>query len=80
MKEMYYQSIGWYGVVAILMAYAATTLEYIPPDSLTYLFLNSSGALALIIQSAAIRNWQLIVLNLVWLAVAAVGLSQLLLQ
>lgn len=77
---MLYQTIGWYGVVAILLAYAGTTLEIVAPDSLLYLILNSSGALALIVQSYVIKNWQLVVLNVVWLLVACIGLVQALLQ
>ena len=77
---MWYQIIGWYGVFAILFAYAGSTLDMVQSDSLLYLLLNSSGALALIIQSAVIKNWQLIVLNVVWLLVACIGLTQVLLQ
>ena len=77
---MWYQIIGWYGVFAILFAYAGSTLDMVQSDSLLYLLLNSSGALALIIQSAVIKNWQVIVLNVVWLLVACIGLTQVLLQ
>jgi len=77
---MWYQIVGWYGVIAILIAYASSTLELLMPHSLAYLGLNASGAIALIVQSYVIKNWQLVVLNVVWLLVAGVGLVQVLLQ
>jgi len=67
---MTYQIIGWYGVVAILLAYVLVTTKTLNVTDILYVFLNGSGALALIIQSYAIRNWQLVTLNCVWLLVA----------
>lgn len=77
---MWYQIIGWYGVLAILLAYALITFEIVTASAVMYLILNSSGALALIVQSYSIRNYQLIVLNVVWLIVACLGIGQILLQ
>lgn len=73
---MLYQIIGWYGVAAILLAYTLVTFDQYGSDHMIYLFLNGSGAAALIVQSYVIRNWQLVVLNVVWLAVALAGVVQ----
>jgi hypothetical protein len=77
---MWVQLAGWYGVGAILVAYALITFKVLTAETIIYLALNSTGALALIVQSYAIRNYQLIVLNVVWLLVACLGIAQALLQ
>ena len=74
------QIIGWYGVLAILVAYALITLDQLGTEHMLYIFLNGSGALALIIQTWQRRNWQLVTLNIVWLLVAIAGVVQMLVQ
>jgi len=77
---VWYQIVGWVGVSAILLAYTFITFDQLAIDHLLYVTLNGGGALALIIQSYMIRNYQLIVLNVVWCLVAVAGLVQYLLQ
>lgn len=66
--------LGWYGLIAILSAYLATNAEWIALDSLTYRILNLTGAIALIADSWPDRNWQIVVLNAVWAAIAVIAL------
>lgn len=72
--------VGWIGVGSILVAYMLITFDQLQTDHLLYLGLNGGGALALIIQSYMIRNYQLVVLNVVWCLVAVAGVVQYLLQ
>ncbi len=62
------ETVGWYGMCAILGAYALLSLKIISPGPL-YQLLNLSGAIALIIDSWPDRNWQIIVLNSIWAAI-----------
>ena len=65
---------GWYGVLTILGAYAASNLGALALGSLTYKLLNLTGATALIADSWPDRNWQVIALNGVWIVIALIAI------
>jgi hypothetical protein len=64
------ETLGWYGFAAILGSYALSNIGMLAVDSGIYRILNLSGALALIADSWPDRNWQIIILNAVWAAIA----------
>jgi hypothetical protein len=66
--------IGWVGVLLILLAYILTTFDIIKPQELIYGFLNFFGAIGIITSSYGKRDFQPILLNVVWLIVAAAGI------
>jgi len=68
---------GWYGVLAILAAYALLSFKVIGSDSLPYQLLNLTGAGGLIIETAAKRDVQPVVLNAIWAAVALVAIIRI---
>jgi multidrug transporter EmrE-like cation transporter len=68
---------GWYGVVAIVGAYALVSFNYIEAGSLTYQLLNASGAVGILVVSWYKRNYQPVALNVIWLLIAAVALWQM---
>jgi hypothetical protein len=68
------EAVGWYGLAAILGAYAASSFGVLAAGSALYRLLNLTGALALIIDSWPDRNWQVIVLNAAWASIAIVAL------
>ncbi len=61
---------GWVGVVAIVCAYALVSYGFISPDQLAYQLMNLLGATGIIINSWSKRDYQPVVLNVVWLVVA----------
>lgn len=67
------EAVGWYGMAAVLLAYAATSFGRISPDSYPYILLNGTGALALAYHSYVKKDQQPFVLNFVWLAIALFG-------
>jgi hypothetical protein len=69
--------IGWYGVLAILAAYGLLSFKVIGSNSLAYQLLNLTGAVALIIETAAKRDVQPVALNIVWAAVALVAIVRI---
>ncbi len=67
--------IGWYGVLAILVAYTLLSFKLIGSNTLIYQLLNLTGAAGLIIEAASKKDTQPVVLNIVWAAVAVVAIG-----
>lgn len=76
----WYEIIGWFGVVAILLAYAGVSFSILMAADWLYFLLNGSGAFALMVQSFMRKNIQVCILNFVWTLIAIVGVITLLLQ
>lgn len=71
---------GWYGVIAILAAYALLTLGVLSPQHLAYHILNLTGALGIIASSTVTRDWQADTLNVVFGLIAAFGIASVFLR
>jgi hypothetical protein len=65
--------IGWIGVLLILTAFTLTTFSIIDAKDIAYGILNFIGALGIITSSYAKKDFQPVILNLVWLLVATIG-------
>ncbi|MBX3463604.1 MAG: hypothetical protein KF830_10560 [Planctomycetes bacterium] len=70
-------AIGWYGMVAILTAYALLSFRWIDQGVL-YQLLNLTGALGVGLVCWRRRTWQAFWLELVWAGVALLALLRLL--
>jgi hypothetical protein len=68
------ESLGWYGVAAILAAYAGANFGWMSVHSPLYLILNLTGSLGIAIDAYAQKNWQPVVLNAVWFLIAGIGI------
>jgi paired small multidrug resistance pump len=66
--------IGWFGVLLILFAFALTTFEIIDAKNIAYGLLNFVGAFGIMISSYAKKDFQPVILNIVWLLVATIGI------
>ena len=73
------QIIGWYGVLAIITAFALLNFGILGTDNLVYQLLNLTGAIGIIIEAGAKNDYQPVALNIVWLLVATYGLLRTLL-
>ena len=71
--------LGWYGLIAVVIAYASVSLSFVSPNSYVYQFLNLSGAVGLGLVAFVKKAYQNGVLNLVWGAIAVLALVQLIL-
>jgi hypothetical protein len=69
--------IGWYGMAAVLGAYALVNLSILPSDSLVCILLNLTGSVCLLIVSAIKRAHPLVALNIVWAVIAIIGLLRI---
>lgn len=68
--------IGWYGVVAIIGAYFFLSFGLLAADTVAYQVLNATGALAIIIHSIFKKDFQPLVLNIIWIVIALIGIFQ----
>jgi len=66
--------VGWFGVLMILLAFSLSTFDVIDTKSTIYGVMNITGALGIIISSYAKKDFQPVILNVVWLFVAVVGI------
>lgn len=73
-SRFYGELIGWYGVIAILIAYVGNMLGWMDVHNTHYLILNITGSLGILIDAAQQKNWQPVVLNVIWMVIAIVGL------
>ena len=71
--------LGWYGLIAIVIAYSSVSLSFVSPNSYVYQVLNLSGAVGLGLVAFVKRAYQNGGLNLVWGAIAVVALVRLIL-
>jgi len=66
--------IGWIGVLLILVAFTLTTFSIINAKDVMYGMLNLAGALGIIISSYTKKDFQPVILNVIWLLIAAAGI------
>ena len=63
---------GWYGMIAILTAYALVSFEVITGNSLAYQLLNLTGSLGILVISLYKKVLQSIGLNSIWIIIAVI--------
>ena len=71
--------LGWYGMVAIVSAYALVSFSFLTPESLWYQLLNGTGAIGIVIISFHKRAYQPAVLNCIWTIIALTAIARILL-
>ncbi len=68
--KIFEEVIGWYGAVAIVVAYALNSFGVISSNSVLYQILNATGALGIVYISFRKKVYQPGVLNLIWTLIA----------
>lgn len=71
------EAIGWYGPVALILAYALVSFNAIDADSYAFQLLNLTGGAAIIVIAWAKKVYQSVVLNIFWCIIALVAIAQL---
>ncbi len=74
MKRLLAEIIGWYGVVAILLAYALVSFNIIASNDIIYQLLNFTGAFGIAVISLIKKAYQPAVLNITWAIIAIIAL------
>ena len=68
---------GWYGMAAVLLAYALVSFTVISANGLIFQFLNFSGSAGLLAIAHAKKVWQSVILNIIWGTIALIALAQI---
>ena len=69
---------GWFGVVAILLAYGLNVFAVISSRGYIFLLLNLIGSAGIVAVAWPRRDFQPLALNIIWLIVAVIGVLRLL--
>jgi hypothetical protein len=69
--------VGWIGVIVYVAAYGLLSLGWLKADRSLYHVLNAIGALALVIHSNAAEDMPNVIVNAVWLGIAALTLLKI---
>jgi hypothetical protein len=77
-KRLIVEIAGWYGAVAILLAYGLVSFSLVASASLGYQLLNLTGALGLVVNSLFKKDYPPVALNAVWMLIAVIALLQML--
>jgi hypothetical protein len=72
------EALGWYGVVAVVLAYALLSFKILSSDSLLFQGLNLTGAIGIVIDALDDKNTQPAVLNIIWAIIALVAIVKIL--
>jgi len=78
MKNKIIELYGWYGTIAIILAYTLVSLSIINPTNIWYQILNATGALGVVLVSFHKNNYQPGVLNIVWTLIALIAIVKML--
>lgn len=79
MREKITEILGWYGVIAVVGAYALLSLEIVSSNSLLFQGLNLTGAIGIVIDALEDKNTQPAVLNIIWAIIALIAIVKILL-
>jgi len=71
---------GWYGMAAIVLAYALASFSVIEATGLAFQVLNGTGALGIVFVSFYKKAYQPGVLNILWTLIAIVAILKNILQ
>ena len=72
------EALGWYGVVAVVLAYALLSFKILSSDSLLFQGLNLTGAIGIVIDALDDKNTQPAVLNIIWAIIALIAIVKIL--
>jgi len=76
-KHLIDEAFGWYGMVAIVSAYALNSFALIASSDLIYQILNTTGALGIVYISFKKKAYQPGVLNIIWAIIAIIAIIKI---
>jgi hypothetical protein len=76
-KNPLIETIGWYGVLALLAAYVLLTFGVLASNNPWYQILNVTGAIGIVTEAFNRKNYQPAVLNTIWALVGIIALIKL---
>jgi hypothetical protein len=79
-KNIFLEVFGWYGMIAMLAAYAFISLHVVDSFNVWYQLLNLTAALGITCVSFYKKVYQPAVLNLIWSVISIIALVQILIK
>lgn len=70
--------LGWCSVIAILGAYTLLSFNFLLSSSLIYQLLNITGAIGLIIEAYSKKDYEPVILNIIWFLIALISILRIL--
>lgn len=74
------EAAGWYGMTAIVMAYALVSFQAISSAGWLFQILNLTGSIGIIVISTIKKVRQSVMLNVFWAIIAVVALVRLIIK
>ncbi len=74
MKKTLIEIFGWYGAIAIILAYGLVSFSVLPSNSIWYQILNGTGAIGILVDAFYKRDLQPAILNTIWAIVAIIAI------
>ncbi len=78
MKKYFGEVMGWYGTIAILVAYVLVSFSIFTPTSLAYQALNLTGGVGILTNSFLHRAYPPGILNTIWSIIAIIAILKIL--
>lgn len=78
-QNLFAEVAGWYGTIAILLAYSLVSFGVVSSDSTAFQILNLTGAMGIIVIAVNKKVIQSVILNLFWAVVALIALVNIVL-
>jgi hypothetical protein len=76
-KNNYYEVIGWYGFIGLLLAYAIVSFGFVNGNNVYYQLFNFTGAVGIAWISLKKKTYQPAVLNIIWAIIALITLIKI---
>ncbi len=78
LKPMWFTEVaGWYGMIALIVAYALVSFNLIAADGLPFQLLNLTGGIGLIIVAASKKVVQSVLLNIFWALIGIIAIIRI---
>lgn len=72
-----FQVVGWIGMVLILAAYFLVSFEILTVSNIWFQLMNIVGSFGLVLVASARRDWQPMVLNIIWILIGIAAIIKL---
>lgn len=76
-KQLLSELLGWYGILALMVGYGLVSFAMIEPQGIVYQLLNITGSAGLLIVSITKKVMQNVLLNIFWIIIGIVTLTNL---
>ena len=73
--HVWFDTIGWAGAVALLIAYALISFKRLEGDSTTFQFLNIGGSVLLAAKTIFYGSYPSTFVNLIWAGIAVFSIA-----